>query len=75
MCAILCYFMSKHHFLLNQDGESVSTILNWIPYASGILGDIVSKTVATLGALEGGARHEVVGGIGPKGRSFGDYIP
>ena len=33
------------------------------------------KTVATLGASEGGARHEVVGGIGPKGRSFTDYIP
>ena len=34
---------------------------------------IVSRTVATLGASEGGARHEVVGGIGPKGRSSGDY--
>ena len=28
------------------------------------------KTVATLGTLEGGARDEVVGGIGPKARSF-----
>ena len=28
---------------------------------------VVSKPVATLGASEGGARHEVVGGIGPQG--------
>jgi hypothetical protein len=35
---------------------------------------MVSKPVATLGALEGGARSEGVGGIGPKGRRFGDYI-
>ena len=49
-------------------------------------GYIVSETIAPFGAkphfillrksgvLEGGARHEVVGGIGPKGRSFRDYI-
>ena len=36
---------------------------------------VVSKPVATLGATEGGARSEGVGGIGPKGRRFGgNYI-
>ena len=39
------------------------------------MGYIVSETVATLGALEGGARSEGVGGIAPLGaRSFRDYI-
>ena len=33
------------------------------------------RTVATLGALEEEARREAVGGIGPKARSSGDYIP
>jgi hypothetical protein len=36
---------------------------------------MVLETVATLGASEGGARSVGVGGIGPKGRSFKDYIP
>ena len=34
---------------------------------------MVSRPVATLGASEGGARYEVVGGIGLKGRRSGDY--
>ncbi len=39
------------------------------------LGYRVSETVATLGTLEGGARREAVGGIGPKGRSFRYPMP
>ena len=38
------------------------------------LKDMVSETVATLGASEGGAHAVGVGGIGPKGRSFRDHI-
>ena len=50
------------HFILYKDSNQAKNLKG-----------IVSRTVATLGALEGGARYEVVGGIGPKGRSSGDY--
>ena len=36
------------------------------PFALGIFGVLASKTVATLGASEGGARRKAVGGIAPQ---------